>query len=171
MLSWLPTAQIARQSWDTFGEVILLDSLDEAIDLANRYAPEHLEINLADNERVIERLHNYGSLFIGGNTAEVFGDYASGTNHTLPTVKAARYTGGVYVGTFLKTCTHQSMTDEASHLIAPLVNRMAHGEGITAPAHRLMRAYRRIHKGLRANDRRCADPLRAHKLSHGTCVL
>ena len=58
--------------------------------MANRYAPEHLEINLADNERVIERLHNYGSLFIGGNTAEVFGDYASGTNHTLPTVKAAR---------------------------------------------------------------------------------
>lgn len=97
-------------------------------------APEHLEINLADNERVIERLHNYGSLFIGGNTAEVFGDYASGTNHTLPTVKAARYTGGVYVGTFLKTCTHQSMTDEASHLIAPLVNRMAHGEGLEGHA-------------------------------------
>ena len=133
-LSWLPTAQIARQSWDTFGEVILLDSLDEAIDMANRYAPEHLEINLADNERVIERLYNYGSLFIGGNTAEVFGDYASGTNHTLPTVKAARYTGGVYVGTFLKTCTHQSMTDEASHLIAPLVNRMAHGEGLEGHA-------------------------------------
>lgn len=133
-LSWLPTAKIARQSWDTFGEVVLLDNLDEAIDKANSYAPEHLEVNLKDADGVIEKLHNYGSLFIGGNTAEVFGDYASGTNHTLPTVKAARYTGGVYVGTFLKTCTHQSMTAEASRKIAPLVNRMAKGEGLEGHA-------------------------------------
>ena len=83
-------------------------------------------------ETLIERLTNYGSLFIGENTAEVFGDYASGTNHTLPTLKAARYTGGVYVGTFLKTCTHQSMTREASRSIAPMVARMAEGEGLTA---------------------------------------
>ena len=74
------------------------------------------------------------ALFIGQNTAEVFGDYASGTNHTLPTLRAARYTGGVWVGTFLKTCTHQSMTPEASARIAPLVSRMAHGEGLSGHA-------------------------------------
>ena len=87
------------------------------------------------------KLYNYGSLFIGGNTAEVFGDYASGTNHTLPTIKAARYTGGVYVGTFLKVCTHQSMTPEASRKIAPLVNRMAHGEGLEGHAEAAKRRF------------------------------
>ncbi len=133
-LAALSTAGIARRSWDDYGEVVLVDSIDEAVDMANAYAPEHLEINLADSDAVIERLYNYGSLFIGGNTAEVFGDYASGTNHTLPTVKAARYTGGVWVGTFLKTCTHQSMTVAASRAIAPLVARMARGEGLEGHA-------------------------------------
>ena len=97
-------------------------------------APEHLEINVEDPDVLIPKLVNYGSLFIGQNTAEVFGDYASGTNHTLPTLRAARYTGGVWVGTFLKTCTHQSMTPEASARIAPLVSRMAHGEGLSGHA-------------------------------------
>ena len=133
-LAELPTAGTARQSWDTFGEVVVLDSMEEAIETANEYAPEHLEINIADPDPIIEKLVNYGSLFIGGNTAEVFGDYASGTNHTLPTVKAARYTGGVYVGTFLKVCTHQSMTPEASKKLAPLVDRMAKGEGLIGHA-------------------------------------
>ena len=85
-------------------------------------------------EQIIDQLTNYGSLFIGENTAEVFGDYASGTNHTLPTLRAARYTGGVYVGTFLKTCTHQRMTKDASRKIAPLVAKMAEGEGLVAHA-------------------------------------
>ena len=133
-LAELPTAGTARQSWDTFGEVVVLDSMEEAIATCNDYAPEHLEINIAEPDPVIEKLVNYGSLFIGGNTAEVFGDYASGTNHTLPTVKAARYTGGVYVGTFLKVCTHQSMTPEASKKLAPLVDRMAKGEGLIGHA-------------------------------------
>ena len=140
-LSWLPTAATARASWDDYGEVVVLDSLEEAIRTANDYAPEHLELNLRDPEAVIEKLYNYGSLFIGGNTAEVFGDYASGTNHTLPTIKAARYTGGVYVGTFLKVCTHQSMTPEASRKIAPLVNRMAHGEGLEGHAEAAKRRF------------------------------
>ena len=133
-LGTLETAGIARQSWDTFGEVLLADSIDEAIDMANAYAPEHLELNLADTDYAVEKLYNYGSLFIGENTAEVFGDYASGTNHTLPTLKAARYTGGVWAGTFLKVCTQQSMTLEASNAIAPLVNRMAKGEGLMGHA-------------------------------------
>ena len=105
-LSWLSTAAIAEQSWQTYGEVVLAESLEEAVQIANAYAPEHLELNLSDPDSIKDRLYNYGSLFIGENTAEVFGDYASGTNHTLPTLRAARYTGGVWVGTFLKTCTH-----------------------------------------------------------------
>lgn len=133
-LSWLSTAAIAEKSWQTYGEVVLADSLEEAVQIANDYAPEHLELNLSDPDSVKEKLYNYGSLFIGENTAEVFGDYASGTNHTLPTLRAARYTGGVWVGTFLKTCTHQSMTPEAMKELAPLVERMAQGEGLMGHA-------------------------------------
>lgn len=133
-LSWLPTVETAKASWDTYGEVVLVDDLSDAVDTANAYAPEHLEVNVAGADDLVPRLHNYGSLFVGGNTAEVFGDYASGTNHTLPTVRAARYTGGVYVGTFLKTCTHQSMSPEAAKRLAPLVNRMAQGEGLMGHA-------------------------------------
>lgn len=133
-LSWLPTASIAKKSWETYGEVVLADSLEEALQIANDYAPEHLELNVQEPEALKEQLYNYGSLFMGENTAEVFGDYASGTNHTLPTLRAARYTGGVWVGTFLKTCTHQSMTQKAMRELAPLVERMAQGEGLMGHA-------------------------------------
>ena len=126
--------QTAMQSWLTFGEIHVADSLEEACAEADRIAPEHLEVNTEDPEALLPLLHNYGSLFLGGNTAEVFGDYASGTNHTLPTLRAARYTGGVWVGTFLKVMTHQRMDPEASKAIAPLVNRMALGEGLEAHA-------------------------------------
>ncbi len=133
-LKTLETAAIARRSWEDYGEVIVLSDLSEAIALCNETAPEHLEVNLKDPDAILDELVNYGSLFLGGNTAEVFGDYASGTNHTLPTVKAARYTGGVWAGTFLKVCTFQWMTAEASQKIAPLVNRMAKGEGLMGHA-------------------------------------
>lgn len=133
-LAVLETAEIARKSWEVYGEVILVDSLEEAVCLANEYAPEHLELNIQKPEEVSKQLYNYGSLFIGENTAEVFGDYASGTNHTLPTLRAARYTGGVWVGTFLKTCTYQSMTPEAAAELALLVYRMAKGEGLMGHA-------------------------------------
>lgn len=133
-LKILSTSGIAKKSWDDYGEVVIVDTLAEAVAISNDYAPEHLEVNIENPDEIIEDLYNYGSLFIGGNTAEVFGDYASGTNHTLPTVKAARYTGGVWVGTFLKTCTHQSMSLEASKKIAPLVARMAYGEGLEGHA-------------------------------------
>ncbi|MDR0652594.1 MAG: histidinol dehydrogenase [Synergistaceae bacterium] len=134
MLGKLATASIAGDSWHDYGEVSVVDSIAEAIDIANRRAPEHLEVHTADPESVSAGLFNYGSLFVGKYTAEVFGDYASGTNHTLPTSAAARYTGGVWVGTFLKTCTHQSFTKEAMLEIAPLVKRMAEGEGLSAHA-------------------------------------
>ena len=133
-LSGLSTASIAQKSWETYGEVVLTENLEEAVEITNSYAPEHLELNVREPEILKEKLYNYGSLFIGENTAEVFGDYASGTNHTLPTLRAARYTGGVWVGTFLKTCTHQSMTPEAMRELAPLVERMAKGEGLMGHA-------------------------------------
>ena len=135
-LTELDTANIAARSWADHGEVLLADDLDEAIGYANSYAPEHLEINVREEDEayVVDHVHNYGSLFIGQNTAEVFGDYASGTNHTLPTLGAARYTGGVYVGTFLKTCTYQRFTNEAMHSLAPVVERLAHGEGLSGHA-------------------------------------
>lgn len=133
-LQSLSTAEIAAKSWADYGEVIVAESLTQAVEISNEYAPEHLEINIENPDAILESLYNYGSLFIGGNTAEVFGDYASGTNHTLPTVRAARYTGGVWAGTFLKVCTHQTMTAEASKTIAPLVARMARGEGLEGHA-------------------------------------
>jgi len=135
-LNILPEANRANASasWKDYGEICVLDKLEDAVDIANDIAPEHLEINVADPESIREKFVNYGSMFIGGNTAEVFGDYASGTNHTLPTMRAARYTGGVWTGMFLKVCTHQSMTREASQNIAPLTARMARGEGLEGHA-------------------------------------
>lgn len=132
-LAGLDTAEIARAAWESNGEVIVAGSLDEAADIANARAPEHLEVIVRD-ESILPKLVNFGSLFIGQETGEVFGDYASGTNHTLPTVRAARYTGGVWVGTFLKVCTFQRYRPGAMREIAPLVSRMAHGEGLTAHA-------------------------------------
>lgn len=135
-LTTLDTEEIARSSWNDFGEILVVDTLAEAVEYSNSYAPEHLEVNVAPKEQdaVVENLRNFGSLFIGGNTAEVFGDYASGPNHTLPTLGAARYTGGVWVGTFLKTCTYQSMTKDAMLGIAPLVSNLARGEGLIGHA-------------------------------------
>lgn len=130
----LPTAVTAAKSWEDNGEVIVVEDRAEAVYLANEFAPEHLELNVSDPDSYFDRLNNYGSLFMGANTAEVFGDYASGTNHTLPTVRASRYTGGLWVGMFLKVCTYQRMTDEASRDIAVLASRMAYGEGLIGHA-------------------------------------
>lgn len=135
-LPTLDTEEIARSSWNDFGEILLAEDLEEAINYANDYAPEHLEVNVHEShiEDVAAALRNYGSLFLGGNTAEVFGDYASGTNHTLPTLGAARYTGGVWVGTFTKVCTYQAMTKDGMMGIAPLVSNLARGEGLIGHA-------------------------------------
>jgi len=137
-LAVLDTKEIAAKSWADYGEVLLAADLEEAISYANSYAPEHLEVivkgGAAEEDRIAGALRNYGSLFIGQNTAEVFGDYASGTNHTLPTMGAAKYTGGVFVGTFLKTCTYQRFSDGASKALAPLVQRLAEGEGLSGHA-------------------------------------
>ena len=134
MLETLPTKNIAKPSWDNNGEIILVDSLEEAVQISNEYAPEHLEINVENNEGIIEDLVNYGSLFIGEYSAEVFGDYVSGTNHTLPTLKASRYTGGVWVGTFIKTCTHQVLNKDAVKSLGPVAVKLATDEGLHAHA-------------------------------------
>lgn len=133
-LSQLPTADIARKAWEVYGEVILVDDLNEAVNLANQLAPEHLELSVTSPEALIDDLYNYGSLFIGEYSAEVFGDYISGTNHTLPTLRAARYTGGVSVNTFMKTLTHQTLSLEAVAVFGPSASLMARSEGLHAHA-------------------------------------
>lgn len=133
-LKQLPTANIASHAWNNFGEIILVESLGEAVELSNFYAPEHLEVIINNPDDIINQLTNYGAMFIGQYAAEVFGDYASGTNHTLPTAKASRYTGGVWVGTFLKICTHQRMTSEAIKTLNPIVSKLAREEGLIAHA-------------------------------------
>lgn len=130
----LPTKKIAATSWQNNGEIILVDTLEEAIKLSNKYAPEHLEISVKNDEKIIDKLTNYGSLFVGGLSAEVFGDYVSGTNHTLPTMRASRYTGGVWVGTFIKTCTTQRLSQRAVDYLAPIAHDLAVEEGLYAHA-------------------------------------
>ena len=133
LLATLPRQEMMRRSL-AHSRVILLHNDDEIMAFANDYAPEHLIINHADAEAIASRVENAGSVFIGGYSPESAGDYASGTNHTLPTMGAARYTGGVWVGTFLKTCTNQRMSPEGTAKIAPLVSELARGEGLMGHA-------------------------------------
>ena len=131
-LKTLDTADIAAASWKNHGRIIIADSLEEAADIANETAPEHLEINVRDLDQISPLVRNFGSLFLGAGSAEVFGDYVAGTNHTLPTMKAARYTGGVGVQTFLKVCTFQQIRPEGVKILAPVAEIMAKYEGLTA---------------------------------------
>lgn len=131
-LETLPTAAIASISWRDHGEVALVDDFDAAIRLSDVYAPEHLEVMTSDNAYFLERLRNYGSLFVGEESTVAYGDKGVGTNHTLPTAGAARYTGGLWVGKFIKTVTYQRLTPEASRRIAPIMGRLCNMEGMLA---------------------------------------
>ena len=123
-LQVLPTAELASVSWRDYGEVILVDSLAEALVEADRIAAEHVEV-LTENPRYfLEKMTNYGALFLGPETNVAYGDKVIGTNHTLPTMGAARYTGGLWVGKFLKTVTYQECTSEASALIGEYCSRL-----------------------------------------------
>jgi sulfopropanediol 3-dehydrogenase len=116
-LTVLPTADIAGQAWRDYGAIILVESLEEAVSEADRVASEHVEI-LTENPRYfLDHMTNYGSLFLGPETNVAYGDKVIGTNHTLPTRTAARYTGGLWVGKFIKTVTYQQCTPEASVMI------------------------------------------------------
>jgi sulfopropanediol 3-dehydrogenase len=130
VLSWLPTADVARVAWQNCGEIILADSLDEMVAQADTIASEHVQVLTRDPEFFFQRMSNYGALFLGARTNVAFGDKVIGTNHTLPTMKAARYTGGLWVGKFIKTCTYQRvLTDEASALIGSYCSRLCELEG------------------------------------------
>lgn len=136
-LAVLPTRDIAEVSWNDNGKIYLAEDKDEAIALSDDYAPEHLELHVEDLDYYFERLTNYGSLFIGEETTVAYGDKAIGTNHILPTSRSARYSGGVWVGKFLKTVTYQRMTAEASVQVGEVTARQCEIErmlahGITA---------------------------------------
>jgi sulfopropanediol 3-dehydrogenase len=128
----LPTREVAGAAWERWGEVAVVDSDDEAIALSDAYAPEHLELLTANNGYYLKHLRNYGSLFVGEESTVAYGDKGVGTNHTLPTGRAARYTGGLWVGKFLKTVTYQRLTPEASLRMAPVIGRMCASEGMLA---------------------------------------
>jgi sulfopropanediol 3-dehydrogenase len=133
LLSWMPTAAIAREAWQNNGEIILCDSLEEMVGEANRIASEHVQVLTRDPDYFLTHLNNYGALFLGARTNVAYGDKVIGTNHTLPTMKAARYTGGLWVGKFLKTCTYQRvLTDEASALIGEYCSRLCAIENFAA---------------------------------------
>jgi sulfopropanediol 3-dehydrogenase len=133
-LAVLPTREIAALSWRDNGIVTVAESPAEAVALSDDYAPEHLELHLEDPEYALRNLTNYGSLFIGEETTVAYGDKSIGTNHILPTSRAARYTGGVWVGKFLKTCTYQRMTPEASREVGAVTERQCEIERMLAHA-------------------------------------
>jgi sulfopropanediol 3-dehydrogenase len=135
LLKILPTANTAGVSWRDYGEVIVCDTLDEMVREADRIASEHVQVMTRDPDHFLRHMRNYGALFLGPRTNVAYGDKVIGTNHTLPTKKAARYTGGLWVGKFLKTCTYQKVvTDEASAKIGEYASRLCLLEGFVAHA-------------------------------------
>jgi sulfopropanediol 3-dehydrogenase len=135
LLSILPTADAARKSWEEYGEVIVCDSDEEMLREADRIASEHVQVMTKNPDYFLDNMQNYGPLFLGPRTNVSYGDKVIGTNHTLPTNKAARYTGGLWVGKFMKTCTWQKvLTDEASAMIGEYCSRLCMLEGFVGHA-------------------------------------
>ena len=131
-LEILPTSEIAKISWKEFGQVIVCDNIDEMVQVADDLAFEHVQVMTEDPDYFHKNMTNYGALFLGSRTNVAFGDKVIGTNHTLPTKTAARYTGGLWVGKFLKTCTYQKvLTDEASALVGEYCSRLCALEGFS----------------------------------------
>lgn len=132
LLAVLPTAEIARQSWAKFGEIIVAEDREEMLKIANELAFEHVQVMTRDPDWFLENMQNFGALFLGPRTNVAYGDKVIGTNHTLPTRKAARYTGGLWVGKFIKTCTYQKvLTDSASAQIGEFCSRLCALEGFS----------------------------------------
>lgn len=130
LLEILPTAEHARKAWETYGEVIVAESYPEMVTIADEIASEHVQVMTRDPDFFLANMRNYGALFLGNRTNVSYGDKVIGTNHTLPTKKAARYTGGLWVGKFLKTCTYQRvLTDAASAMIGEYCSRLCALEG------------------------------------------
>ena len=130
LLKVLPTGEVASQSWRDYGEVIVCDSYEEMLLEANRIASEHVQVMTHRDDYFLENMVNFGALFVGARTNVSYGDKVIGTNHTLPTAGAARFTGGLWVGKFLKTCTYQRvLTDKASAVIGSYCSRLCALEG------------------------------------------
>jgi len=133
-LASLPTADAAGQSWRDLGEILLVQDDEEMVRVSDQVASEHLEVQTRDPDWFLARLTNYGSLFLGRNATVAYGDKGIGTNHVLPTSRAARYTGGLWVGKFIKTVTWQRVSDAANHTVAPPFVTMADAEGMIGHA-------------------------------------
>lgn len=132
LLEILPTAEIARKSWEDYGEVIVCDGYDEMLAEANALCSEHVQVLTDRDNWFLEHMHGYGALFLGPRTNVAYGDKVIGTNHTLPTQKAGRYTGGLWVGKFLKTHTYQRiLSDEASAMVGEYCSRLCALEGFS----------------------------------------
>ncbi|MDN2583116.1 histidinol dehydrogenase [Aquibium sp. ELW1220] len=135
LLGVLPTADVAGAAWRDYGEVIVCDSEDEMLAEADRIASEHVQVMTRDPDWFLANMTNYGALFLGPRTNVAYGDKVIGTNHTLPTRRAGRYTGGLWVGKFMKTCTYQRVvTDEASALVGRYASRLSMLEGFVGHA-------------------------------------
>ncbi|WP_232701970.1 histidinol dehydrogenase [Halobacterium wangiae] len=131
-LPGLRTEEVARECWDENGEVIVAADRDTAVEAANDYAMEHLQLMVENPRDLVDDLRNYGSLFIGEHSPVVFGDKAVGTNHSLPTLEVSKYSGGIWVGTYLKTLTHQEATREGAAEVAEWAARICELEGTHA---------------------------------------
>lgn len=131
----LRTEEVARECWEGRGEVIVVPDTEEAVEVANEYAMEHLQVMTESPRDLLDGLRNYGSLFLGPYSPVVFGDKTVGTNHILPTLEVAKYSGGIWVGTYLKTLTHQEATADGAAELAPWAARICELEG--THAHRL----------------------------------
>ncbi|MEM9171567.1 MAG: histidinol dehydrogenase [Pseudomonadota bacterium] len=128
-LQILPTADVAGKAWEEYGEIIVCDTKEEMLSEADRLASEHVQVMTRNDDFFLENMQNFGALFIGPETNVSYGDKVIGTNHTLPTKGAARYTGGLWVGKFIKTCTYQRVTPEASATIGEYCSRLCELEG------------------------------------------
>ncbi|MFT5448668.1 MAG: sulfopropanediol 3-dehydrogenase [Gammaproteobacteria bacterium] len=123
-LQILSTGEVAGQAWRDYGQVILAGSIDEMVEIADQIGSEHVQVMTRDPQYFLDNMTNYGALFLGPQTNVSYGDKVIGTNHTLPTRRAARYTGGLWVGKFIKTCTYQRITEEASVMIGEYCSRL-----------------------------------------------
>jgi sulfopropanediol 3-dehydrogenase len=132
-LGELPTGEVASEAWRSYSEIIVCDSDQEALEVADQLAAEHVEVHTSDPDYYLRHLRNYGSLFLGDHATVPYGDKGIGTNHVLPTAGAARYTGGLWVGKFLKTLTYQSVTEEGTKHIAPTIVALCEAEQL--PGH------------------------------------
>lgn len=125
-----PNRSAAQPAWRDYGEVVVVDTLEEAVQISDKYAPEHLEVHAENLDWWLQKLSNYGSLFLGEQTTVAYGDKCSGTNHILPTKGAARYTGGLSVSKFIKVLTWQRMTEQANREVGAVTARISRAEGM-----------------------------------------